>query len=122
MLCSQPYNLSNSGMYDVNYVVRYEDSRGYYSEIYINSYSYYYYNSTRIQYTLEGLTLGLVYNISVRASVRPISGCYSYINGEYSNAVLVETIETGKSPVKFLSNTVDFSSLGMFNCACLGKL
>jgi hypothetical protein len=69
-----------------------EDSRGYTSEIHTD---YYWSRSVQNQYTREGLTLGEVYNISVRAKIRPLMGCYSSFYGEYSSSILVETVETG---------------------------
>ena len=92
MLPLQPYNLS-SGFYDISYIVRYEDSHGYSS----TSYVYPRYYSPQTQYMLRWLSFGEVYNISVRAQFRPSSGCYTYLYGEYSDAITVETIETGKA-------------------------
>ena len=84
-------------------MLRSEDSRGYRNEFTI----YYNYGATRNQYTYERLTLGVVYNISVRARIRPISGCYSYIYGEYSDSIFVETVETG--------NLISAHSVGTFS-------
>ena len=92
MLSLQPYSLP-SGFSDLSYIVRYEDSQGYANTIYV--YTGYYYYSSQTQYTLRGLSLGEVYNVSVRARFSLSYGCYSYLYGEYSNAVTVETVETG---------------------------
>ena len=79
-------------------MVQYEDSQG---RVYIEGdyyYDYYYYYGSPIrqnQYTLERLTLGEVYNITVQVWIRPTSACYSYIFGEFSDPVFVETVETG---------------------------
>ena len=93
MLCLQPYNLSSS-FYRINYVVQSEDSRGYSRRIYIDPWDYL--MPVPNYCTIERLTLGEVYNVTVRALVRPTSACYSQIYGEYSDPIYVETVETGK--------------------------
>ena len=71
--------------------LRYVDSGGYYRTRTIYFYSY----STTTSYTLTGLSFGETYNISMRAQVR-FSYCYTYLYGEYSDELVVETVETGK--------------------------
>ena len=74
--------------------MRYVDSRGY-SRLRTISSSFFSL-TPRNQYSLTSLSFGEVYNVSVRARIRVISSCYSYIYGEYSDPLRVETVETGK--------------------------
>ena len=45
-------------------------------------------------FTIPYLTLGEVYNVSVKPYIR-FSGCYSNIYGEESEILSLETVETG---------------------------
>ena len=88
----QRYNFS-SGFYRRGYQIRYIDSRGISRLRTISTFS-----SIRApanQYTITSLRFGETYNVSVRAQIRVISSCYSYLYGQYSDDVIVETVETG---------------------------
>ena len=76
--------------------VWYVDSSGYSRTRTIYYYSY----TTTTSWTFTGLSFGETYNISMRAQVR-FSYCYTYLYGEYSDELVVETIETGKFSVYF---------------------
>ena len=91
MLHLQRYRFS-SGFYRTFYQIRYNDSRGYSRLRNVYTYS----TAPAYQYTLSSLRFGEVYNVSVRVRVRVISSCYStYFYGDYSDAITVETVETG---------------------------
>ena len=91
-LLLQRYNFS-SGLYQRAYQLRYVDSRGYSR---LRTISSFFSSTPPNQYSVTSLSFGEVYNVSVRVRVRVISSCYSYIYGEYSDPLPVETVETGK--------------------------
>ena len=82
----------------IGYEIRYTDSYGHSQTRTISAWSW---QTLGSYHRLRPLSFGEVYNVSVRAWFLAISSCSTYVRGEYSDPVSVQTMTIGIPVIQY---------------------